>query len=62
MEKKLIRKMIQNCLLQYSTGEEFISIEDTEKMCEKIVTLKAADPSIDLYEAVNDTVYEFLTS
>jgi YqzH-like protein len=63
MEKKLIIKMIKNCFKQYYSEVDLLpmSSNDLEVLAERIIQIKVEQPSVDLYEAVNDTVYEFLT-
>lgn len=63
MEKKLIIKMVKNCFKQYYSEVDSLpmSREDLEELAERIITLKAEYPAADLYEVINDTVYEFLT-
>jgi hypothetical protein len=63
MEKKLILKMIKNCFKQYYSEIDSlpISSSDLEALAERIIQIKVEQPAVDLYEAVNDTVYEFLT-
>ena len=62
MEKKLIIKMIKNCFKQYYSEVDTLpmSSEDLEELADKIIQIKEEQPVVDLYEAVNDTVYEFL--
>jgi hypothetical protein len=63
MEKKLIIKMIKNCFKQYYSEVDSLpmSRNDLEELAGRIIQIKIEQPNIDLYEAVNDTVYEFLT-
>jgi hypothetical protein len=63
MEKKLILKMIRNCFKQYYSEVDSLpmSSNDLEALAERIIQIKVEQPTVDLYEAVNDTVYEFLT-
>ncbi len=63
MEKKLIIKMIKNCFKQYYSEVDSLPMSsgDLEELAERIIEIKNEQPSLDLYEAVNDTVYEFLT-
>lgn len=62
MEKKLIMKMIKKCFKQYyETDSMAIGEKDLEELTNRIFQIKEAEPSADLYEVVNDTVYEFLT-
>ncbi|MBT2754824.1 hypothetical protein J7E71_02530 [Mesobacillus foraminis] len=63
MDKKLIQKMVKNCFLQYSSGDEeavTLSEEEFEMMYSKILQMKMRDPNVDLYEIVHDVVYDFL--
>jgi hypothetical protein len=63
MEKKLIIKMIKNCFKQYYSEVDSLpmSSNDLEGLADRIIQIKVEQPTVDLYEAVNDTVYEFLT-
>jgi hypothetical protein len=63
MEKKLIIKMIKNCFKQYYSEIDSLpmSRNDLEALADRIIQIKVEQPTVDLYEAVNDTVYEFLT-
>ncbi|MDQ0197403.1 YqzH family protein [Neobacillus ginsengisoli] len=62
MEKKLITKMIKNCLKQYYESDTMpIGEKDLEELTNLILKTKEAEPAADLYEVVNDMVYEFLT-
>jgi hypothetical protein len=63
MEKKLIIKMIKNCFRQYYSEVDTLPMnnEDLEELANRIIEIKTEQPAIDLFEVVNDTVYEFLT-
>jgi YqzH-like protein len=63
MEKKLIIKMIKNCFKQYYSEVDTLPMnnEDLEELANRIIEIKTEQPAIDLFEVVNDTVYEFLT-
>jgi hypothetical protein len=63
MERKLIIKMIINCFKQYYSEIDSLpmSSNDLEALADRIIQIKIEQPALDLYEAVNDTVYEFLT-
>jgi hypothetical protein len=63
MERKLIIKMIKSCFKQYYSEVDSLpmSSNDLEALADQIIQIKAEQPALDLYEAVNDTVYEFLT-
>ncbi|MFZ7945146.1 MULTISPECIES: YqzH family protein [Bacillaceae] len=61
MEKKLVVKMIKNCFRQYYEGDSVpIGDSDLEKLTGRIFQVKEEDPTADLFEIVNDAVYEFL--
>ena len=63
MEKKLIIKMIKNCFKQYYSDIESLPVseEDLEELADQIIQQQREQSSVELYEVVNDTVYEFLT-
>jgi hypothetical protein len=63
MDRKLICKMIQNCFRQYYSDTDSLPLnkEDMDMLCNEIVKIKCEEPTIDLYEVVNDLVYEFIT-
>jgi predicted house-cleaning noncanonical NTP pyrophosphatase (MazG superfamily) len=63
MEKKLIKKMILNCFKQYyEAGPVPLNEKDMENLIEEILRDKEEEPCTDLYEVINDRVYEFLSS
>jgi len=63
MEKKLVVKMIKNCFKQYYGGDSIpVSEQDLEVLTHRILQFKKEEPQADLYEVVNDLVYEFLTN
>jgi hypothetical protein len=64
VDKKLIAKMIQNCFKQYYSDADILPLnsEDMDILCSQILKIKNEEPGIDLYELVNDQVYEFLTN
>ncbi|MGG1675048.1 YqzH family protein [Neobacillus sp. NRS-1170] len=62
MEKKLVVKMIKNCFKQYYEADSMpVDEKDLEVLVNRILQTKDEEPSADLYEVVNDMVYEFLT-
>jgi hypothetical protein len=63
VDKKLVVKMIKNCFKQYYE-EDATPIGDRalEDLVERIIQTKKEEPSADLYEVVNDMVYEFLAN
>lgn len=64
VEKLFIEKMIKNCFKQYGSDMELLPIDaqEIELLYCQICGGKEAEPEADLYEIVNDAVYEFLTS
>lgn len=63
MDKKLIRKMVQKCFVQYRHDDSMPFGEDEfEEIYEKIVVMKSEDQDADLHDIINDTVYEFLAT
>lgn len=53
--------MIKNCFKQYYKGNSTpIGDRDLEELVEKILQTKKEEPGTNLYEVVNDTVYEYL--
>ncbi|MEH7308265.1 YqzH family protein [Neobacillus drentensis] len=62
MDKKLVVKMIKNCFKQYYEADSMpIGEKDLEELTKRIFQLKEEEPTADLYEVINDTVYEYLT-
>lgn len=62
MEKKLVKKMIMNCFKQYYEAEAIpVSESDMEELIERILLTIDEEPEADLYEVINDKVYEFLS-
>lgn len=63
MDKRFIEKMIENCLKQYDSELELLHVTSNEmdQLYNQICEAKTAEPDTDLYEVVNDVVYEFLT-
>ncbi|WP_102263492.1 YqzH family protein [Mesobacillus jeotgali] len=63
MDKKLIRKMVQKCFVQYRhEGSLPFGEAEFEEIYEKIVELKSDAPETDLHDIINDVVYEFLAT
>jgi len=61
MDKKLVVKMIKNCFKQYYEANSMpIGDRDLEELVERILQTKKEDPATNLYEVVNDAVYEYL--
>lgn len=63
MNKKLIFKMVQNCLKQYNEDSDSITFESREfaEILNKIIEAKNNDAESDLHEIVNDAVYGYIT-
>lgn len=63
MERNLVKKMIRNCFIQYQHDWESVPLseEEYEKMAEEIKELIANDPESDVFEVVQDAVYEYLS-
>ncbi|MED3561725.1 MULTISPECIES: YqzH family protein [Bacillus] len=63
MDKKLVIKMIRNCFKQYNAEADSLPMSDKEleKLYYQVLQTKTLEPEADLYEVINDTVYEFLT-
>lgn len=63
MDKKLIRKMVQKCFVQYRHDDSLPFGEAKfEEIYEKIVELKSDEPEADLHDIINDAVYEFIVT
>jgi hypothetical protein len=63
MDTKLLKKMIRNCFSSYNHDINTFPLtnEDYEELCKKIISEKEKQPDIELYELVNDLVYDYLT-
>lgn len=63
VDKKLLIKMIQQCFKQYGYDEESIPLTNKEYdgLCTRILHKLEIEPEIELYEWINDLVYEFIT-
>jgi hypothetical protein len=63
MENKLLKKMIRNCFIQYQHDFDSIPLseDDYEKMSEEVRRISEEDSSADVFEVVNDVVYEYLS-
>ena len=63
MNEKLLAKMIRNCFFHYHHDiDSFpLSEADFQELCHKIITEKENNSETELYEIVNDIVYEYLT-
>lgn len=63
MDKKLVFKMVQNCLKQYNEDSESISFNSREfdEIYNKIIFNIAREKESNLHEIVNDAVYGYIT-
>ncbi|MGD6873511.1 YqzH family protein [Sutcliffiella horikoshii] len=63
MERNLVKKMIRNFFIQYQHDVESVPLneEEYEKMAEEVSRAVAEDPDLEVFDAVNDVVYEFLS-
>jgi YqzH-like protein len=63
MDEKLLNKMIRNCFSHYCHDIDIFPLAnaDYEQLYQKIILEKEKHPDIDLYELINDLVYEYLT-
>jgi hypothetical protein len=63
MDKKFIYKMIKNVFKQYYQQGETLPLteDDYSRLYEEIVALKEKEVAADLYDIINDVVYEFLS-
>uniref|UniRef100_C5D422 YqzH-like protein n=1 Tax=Geobacillus sp. (strain WCH70) TaxID=471223 RepID=C5D422_GEOSW len=63
MDEKWIKKLIRNCFLQYGHDTESLFLHDFEwkQLCEKILLEKTNHEDMDMYEIVNDVIYEYIT-
>lgn len=63
MDEKWLAKLVRNCLLQYGYDTESFPLNDSEwrQLREKILSAKTNDEEMDMYEIVNDVIYEYIT-
>ncbi len=63
MERNLVKKMIRNCFIQYQHDFESVPLneEEYEKMASEVNQLTSEDPTLDVFEVVQDVVYEYLS-
>ncbi|MBY0597405.1 YqzH family protein [Bacillus bingmayongensis] len=59
MNEKLIEKMLMKSFRQYQCKP--VSKEDQEVLIQSIQTMIGSKPDIDVYEAIEDIVYEYIT-
>ncbi|NLP49278.1 YqzH family protein [Bacillus sp. RO1] len=58
-----MKKMIRNCFVQYQHDFESVPLseEEYEKMAEEVSSVVAQDPYLEVFDVVNDVVYEYLS-
>jgi len=63
MERKLVKKMIRNCFMQYQHDLESVPLNEEEykKMAEEVSRALAEDSNLEVFDVVNDVVYEYLS-
>ncbi|MBU8879241.1 hypothetical protein BGM26_09625 [Bacillus sp. FJAT-29790] len=62
MDRKLIFKMVENCLKQYNQNGLFSAdSKEYDEIYHKILALKSKEKESTLHDIVNDVVYGFLT-
>lgn len=63
MDKKLIFKMVQNCLKQYNKDHHSLPLKskEFEDIYHKIISIKDSEKENDLHDIVNDVVYGYIT-
>ncbi len=55
--------MIKNCFKQYYETDSLpISEQDLDLLVNRILQTKGEEPAANLYEVVNDVIYEYLTN
>ncbi|WP_459499566.1 YqzH family protein [Bacillus sp. C1] len=59
MNEKLIEKMLIKSFRQYQCTP--VSKEDQESLIQNIQTMIGSELDIDVYEAIEDIVYEYIT-
>ena len=63
MENKLLRKMIRNCFIQYQHDLESVPLseEDYIRMTAEVTEILQKEDAFDVFEVVNDVVYDYLS-
>ncbi|RBP89493.1 YqzH-like protein [Cytobacillus firmus] len=63
MNKRLIYKMVQNCLKQYNEECHSILFESREfaEIFNKVIEEKNKEADSELHEIVNDVIYGYIT-
>ncbi|WP_078545906.1 YqzH family protein [Litchfieldia alkalitelluris] len=63
MDEKLLQKMIRNCFLQYHHNLDSVPLtaEEYTELMILIKKEKELNPDQDIYDVINDFVYEYLT-
>ncbi|MCP3738635.1 YqzH family protein [Rossellomorea sp. BNER] len=62
MEQQMMKRMIQKCFLQYEHSVESLPLNnrDYERLYSEIMERYQRNESAEIYELVEDVVYEFL--
>jgi hypothetical protein len=64
MNEALIKNMIRNCFYQYHYTKETLPLSESDyrQLLEEIWKMQRAQPDAELYELIEDAVYEFITN
>ncbi|WP_078379941.1 YqzH family protein [Sutcliffiella halmapala] len=63
MEKKLLKKMIRNGFIQYRHDPESVPLsdDDYERLVGEVAEKLNEDTTAEVFEVINDVVYEYLS-
>jgi hypothetical protein len=63
VENIFLKKMIRNCFVQYQHDFESVPLseQDYKELIEEVELVMKEDPEADVFEVVNDAVYEYLS-
>lgn len=64
MNEALIRNMIRNCFYQYHYTKETLPLSESDykQLLGEVQRMQRNQPNAELYEMIEDVVYEFITS
>ncbi|MFP3124428.1 YqzH family protein [Ectobacillus funiculus] len=64
MNEALIKNMIRNCFYQYHYTKETLPLSESDyrRLLEEIWKMQRDQPDAELYELIEDVVYEFITN
>lgn len=64
MDEALIKNMIRNCFYQYHYTKETLPLSESDyrQLLEEVRRMQGDQPSAELYEIIEDAVYEFITN